>query len=169
MQECGLAFEAVVLWGDRAMEWHPIGVTAVFLLRYCRAHLDSLNLSRDVENVRELYTTFSPFVPAATFFHLLNTARRYNATDARDKIFALLSHPTVNSISPWWAAPHNASAFETYRELVTQFLPRPDDKFLIRRIAQKQQESSAEAANRTGPLLKADYSRTFEEVYLNLA
>ena len=169
MQECGLAFEAVVLWGDRAMDWNPIGVAAVFLLRYCRVHLDGLNLSRDVENVRDLYTTFSPFVPAATFFHLLNTARRYNATDARDKVFALLSHPTANTISPWYAAPHNASAFEPYIELVTHFLPRPDDKFLIRRLTQKQQVSSTEAANRPGPLLKADYSRTVEEVYLNLA
>lgn len=169
MQECGLASEAAVLWGDRVMDWNPIGVTAVFLLRYCRALLDSLNLSRDVENVRDLYTTFSPFVPGATFFRLLNTARRYNATDARDKVFALLSHPTANNISPWYAAPRNASAFETYRELVTQFLPRPDDKFLIRRLAQKLQELSTEAANRPGPFLKADYSRNFEEVYLNLA
>ena len=169
MQECGLASQAVVLWGDSTIDWNPIGVTAVFLLRYCRAHLNSLNLSRDVENVRDIYTTFSPFVPGATFFHLLNTARRYNASDARDKVFALLSHPTANGVSPWWAAPHNASAFETCRELVTQFLPRPDDKFLIRRFAQKQQKSSAEAANRPGPFLKADYSRTSDEVYRDLA
>ena len=169
MQECGLASEAVVIWGDRAMDCNPIGMTASFLLRYCRAHLDGLNLSRDVENVRDIYTTFSSFVPGATFFHLLNTARRYNASDARDKVFALLSHPTANHVSPWWAAPHNASAFETYRELVTQFLSRPDDKFLIKRLAQKQQKSSADVVNRPGPFLKADYSKTFEEVYLDLA
>ncbi|KAM0804980.1 heterokaryon incompatibility protein-domain-containing protein [Usnea florida] len=169
MQECGLASQAVVLWGDRVMDWNPIGVTAVFLLRYCRAHLDSLNLSRDVENVRDIYTTFSPFVPGATFFHLLNTARRYKASDARDKVFALLSHPTANGVSPWWAAPHNASAFEAYRELLTQFLPRPDEKFLISMLTQKQQKSSAKAANRPEPFLKADYSRTLEEVYLDLA
>ena len=169
MQECGLAVEAVVLWGDRAMDWNQIGVAAVFLLRDCRVHLDSLSLSREIETVRDLYTTFSPFVPGATFFHLLNTARRYNTTDARDRVFALLSHPTANTIGPWWAAPHNASAFEPYRELVTHFLPRPDDKFLIRSIARKQQVSSTEAANRPGPFMEADYSRTFEEVYLNLA
>lgn len=169
MQECGLASQAVVLWGDRALDWNQIAVTAIFLLRYCRAHLDSLNLSRDVENVRDIYTTFSPFVPGATFFHLLNRVRRYRTSDARDKIFALLSHPTANGVSPWWAAPHNASAFETYRELITQFLPRSDDKFLIKTLAQKQPKSSAAAKNRPGPFLKADYSRTVEEVYLDLA
>ena len=100
MQECGLAFGAFVIWGDCTMDWNPIGVAAIFLLRYCRVHLDRLNLSRDVENVRDLYTTFSPFVPGASFFHLLNTARRYNAKDATDKVFALLSHPTANDIGP---------------------------------------------------------------------
>ena len=167
MQHCGLASEAVVLWDDCVMHWNPIGVAAVFLLRYCRVHLNSLSLFRDVENVRDLYITFSPFVPGATFFHLLNTARRYNATDARDKVFALVSHPTATTIS--YAAPHNASAFEPYIELVTHFLPRPEDKYLIRKLAQKRHVSSTETANRPEPLLKADYSKTFEEVYRNLA
>lgn len=97
MQECGLAFEAVVLWGDRAMDWNPIGVTAVSLLRYCRAHLDSLNLPRDVEIMRDLYTTFSPSVPGATFLRLLNTARRYNMSDARDKVLLYCHIPRLTT------------------------------------------------------------------------
>lgn len=159
MQECGVAFSTAVLWGDHVMEWNPIGVAAVFLLRYCRAHLAMLNLSRDVENVRDLYTTFSPFVPGATFFHLLNKARRYNATDPRDKVFALLSHPTANTISIRNAAPRNASAFEPYTGLVTHLLPRLDDKFLIKILAEKLQISSTEAANRPEPFLKADIAK----------
>lgn len=168
MQECGLASESVVLWGDLAMRWNPIGVAALFLLRHCKALLNSLNLSSDVENVRDLYTTFSPFVPMTTFFHILNIARRYKATDPRDKVFALLSHPTAHTISPLNAAPHNASAFEPYRDLAMHFLPSFHDKFLVERLAERRQMSSNDAANLPEPL-EADYSKTVEEVYLNLA
>lgn len=169
IQECGLAYEAFVVWGHLTIFWNRIGVAALFLLRHFRAHLNSLNLSPDVEKVRDLYTTFSPFVPRTTFFHVLNTTRRYKATDARDKVFALLSHPTACTISIVSAAPPNASAFELYRELATQFLPSVHDKWLVKHMAQQRQGSSTKSASSQQPLMKADYSKTTEEIYLGLA
>ena len=123
MQECGLASRSGVLWGDQIIDWNPIGVAALFLLGRCKALLKSLNLASDVKNVLDLYMTFSPFVPMATFFHVLNTARQFKATDPRDKVFALLSHPTAHTLGRIGAVPHNASAFESYRGLVMHFLP----------------------------------------------
>lgn len=80
-----------VLWSpfvfsNLAISWNQIGVAAVFLSRHCRAYLNSLSLSQDVEKVRDLYVIFSPFMPRATFFMYLDTARRCNATDVKDKV-----------------------------------------------------------------------------------
>ena len=42
VQEVGLVFDAAVLWGGLAIEWAPIGLIAMFLVRYCKALLRKL-------------------------------------------------------------------------------------------------------------------------------
>ena len=168
MQECGLASQPFVFWGDSIMEWNPIGATAIFLHRYCKAHLNSLNLASDVKHVRDLYLIFSPFVPMATFSHILHMARRSQATDPRDKVFALLSHPTAHA-EDYITTPANPRAFESYRNLVTPFLPDFKDMYVVGIPNQRTQVSSIGAPGLSRPLLKADYMKTTAEVYLELA
>ena len=168
MQECGLAAESFLFWGDCLMEWNPVGVTALFLHRYCKAHLNSLNLASDVEHVRDLYLIFSPFVPTATFPHILHMARRSQARDPRDKVFALLSHPTAHA-SNYITTPANPRAFELYSKLVTPFLPDFKDMYIVGIQAQGTQVSAIGAPGSSTPLLKADYMKTATEVYLELA
>ena len=67
----GKVFSSPFVFSNLAISWNQIGVAAVFLFWHCRAYLNGLNLSQDLEKVRDLYVIFSPFVPRATFFHVL--------------------------------------------------------------------------------------------------
>jgi hypothetical protein len=42
VQEVGLAADAVLLWGGLGIAWTPVGLTTMFLVRYCRALLRKL-------------------------------------------------------------------------------------------------------------------------------
>nr|PNR39136.1 hypothetical protein PHYPA_019414 [Physcomitrium patens] len=85
LQKVGLASCAVVRWSDLDIEWHPIDIITMFLMRHCRALLERLDLSTEVNKVYHLHTAYSPFVPQATLLHILDKARRLEATDSRDK------------------------------------------------------------------------------------
>jgi len=168
LQEVGLASEAVVLWGGLTIEWNPIGLTAMFLKRYCRALLDKLELTRDVEHVYHAYTAFSPFIPMATFFHLINNVRRFSATNLRDKVFALLSHPTAHTIS-MTNISLNWHAFKPAVPMALQLLPSYHDQFAVKTIAESRAESYTPPNELPPPLLQVDYHKTVDEVYLELA
>jgi hypothetical protein len=85
VQEVGLASDAAVLWGGLAIGWAPIGITAMFLVRYGKALLRKLGLATKIERVFHIYTAFSPFTPKATFFHVINNVRQCDATDPETK------------------------------------------------------------------------------------
>lgn len=168
LQEVGLASDAVVLWGGFAIEWNPIGLTAMFLKRHCRSLLNKLELTREMDRVYHAYTTFSPFTPMATFLHLINNVRRFSATDPRDKVFALLSHPTAHTIS-MTEISLNWYAFKPAVSMAFRLLPSYDEQFLVKTLAEKRAKSYTPPSELPPPLLQADYHKTVDEVYLDLA
>jgi len=168
VQEVGLAADAAILWGGLAIEWAPIGLATMFLVRHCKALLRKLGLIDEVERVFHIYTAFSPFVPRASFFHILNNIRRCDATDPRDKIFALLSHPTAHTIS-MTTVSLNWNAYKSALPMAFRLLPSHDDQFIVKTLAEERAESYTPPSELPPPLLKADYSKTAEEIYLDLA
>jgi hypothetical protein len=168
VQEVGLAADAAIVWGGLAIEWAPIGLATMFLVRHCKALLRKLGLLAEVERVFHIYTAFSPFIPRASFFHILNNIRRCDATDPRDKIFALLSHPTAHTIS-MSTVSLNWNAYKSAMPLAFRLLPSYHDQHLVKTLAEKRAESYTPPSELPPPLLKADYSKNVEEIYLDLA
>ncbi|OAG08763.1 HET-domain-containing protein [Paraphaeosphaeria sporulosa] len=168
LQEVGLASDAAVLWGNLATEWNGIGLTAMFLRRHCRALLDRLDLMREMEQVYHIYTAFSPLTPMATFLHLINNVRRFSATDPRDKVFALLSHPTAHTIS-MTDISFNWHAIKNALPIAVQLLPSLSDQFLVKKLAEKSAKSYSPPSELPPPLIQADYHKTVDQVYLDLA
>ncbi|KAI4249125.1 MAG: hypothetical protein L6R42_009060 [Xanthoria sp. 1 TBL-2021] len=171
LQEAGLATWTTITWGGQALDWNAIGLTALFLVRHAKAMLDTLGLTDAVQKVYHFYTAFSPFAPLDTFLHLLNKSRRLKATDPRDKIFAFLSHPTASTISVSGHVPKNLDAYESYIDLVIQLLPSIQDQYVVKRIQERQadRKSTASDTQKFVPLIKADYSKTVQEVYRHFA
>ncbi|KAH7061687.1 heterokaryon incompatibility protein-domain-containing protein [Paraphoma chrysanthemicola] len=168
LQEVGLASEAVLLWGDTTQDWHYVGITCMFLLHYCKPLLVRLGFAEGFEGIRNLYMAFSPFAPGATFFHLLNNARPFKATNARDKIFGLLSHPTSRTISmaPWRIK--NWKTYDRHRGLATRFLSNSHDIFFIE-LDEESHKKTYEDEELPPPLIEADYNRSVEDIYRDLA
>lgn len=170
LQEVGLAPEAVVLWGDHAIGWHPVGLTAMFLRRHCKALLAKLGLATEIERVFHIYTCFSPFIPMATFLHVINNIRRFDTTNSRDKVFALLSHPTAHTIS-FPTISLNWEAFRPALPMAYRLLSSFHDQFLVRTLAEKRATSftpSSELSELPPPLLQANYYKSTDEVYRDL-
>jgi hypothetical protein len=165
LQEVGLAADAVVHWGNLAMEWNPVGLTAMFLRK---ALLRKLGLTTKIERVYHIYTAFSPFIPMTTFIHIINNVRRFKATDPRDKVFALLSHPTAHTIS-MTTISLNWDAFKPALPMAFHFLPSFQEQFLVKTIAEERATSYTPPSELPPPLLQADYNKTVDEVYRDLA
>ncbi|KAJ9669826.1 hypothetical protein H2201_000212 [Coniosporium apollinis] len=168
LQEVGLAPDAVALWGGLAIEWNPIGLTAMFLQRHCKALLGKLGLRTEIERVFHIYTAFSLFITRATFFHVINNARQFNATDPRDKVFALLSHPTAHTTS-MTTISLNWNGFKPALPMAFRLLPSFHDQFFVKTLAEERTTSYTPPSELPPPLLQADYYKTTEKIYRNLA
>lgn len=167
MQEIGLASNAVVSWGNNSIDWSIIGLSTMFFMRHCRAHFDKLALSADVERLYHLYTAFSRFTPMATFLHVISNARRYKATDPRDKIFAMLSHPTAHTISITGISL-NWAGYQRVLPLAIEFLPSIHDQRAVKVHAERSDKPQSPPKQLPPPLLQADYSKKTEEVYRDM-
>lgn len=167
LQEVGLATNAILFWGNSSIEWSVIGLSTMFFKRHCRAHFDKLALSADVERLYHLYTTFSPFTPLATFLHVINNVRRYNATDPRDKVFAMLSHPTAHTISITKESL-NWAGYQRVLPLAIEFLPNFHDQWAVKSIAERRDKSQSPLKQLPLSLIEVDYSKTTEEVYRDM-
>ncbi len=141
----------------------------MFLMRYARLLLDDLGLTIAVEKIYHIYTAFSPFTPRVTFFHLLCNIRRFEASNKRDKVFALLSHPTAGTISWRPVLPKNTNAFRPFIELAMHCLPNLIDQHLLRTLLERKTTQADANTERLEPLLKADYGSEVFDVYRNVA
>ncbi|RYP33979.1 hypothetical protein DL767_004500 [Monosporascus sp. MG133] len=168
LQEVGLAAYAVVLWGDHAMEWHSIGLAAMFLKRYCKPLLLRLGLATEIENVFHVYTLFSPFTPLATFIHVIHNVRRFNATMPQDKLYALLSHPTARTVG-MPSDSTNWGAYKPASQLAYHLLPSHHEQFRVRTIIEERATWYQPPDALPPPLWQADYSKSVAEVYRDVA
>ena len=168
LQEVGLAANVAVLWGGLASEWHPIGLTAMFLKRYCQSLLFRLGLTAEVEQVFHAYTTFSPLTPLATFIHVIHNVRRFGATKPQDKVYALLSHPTAHTIGITKYST-NWSAYKPAVPLAYHLLPTHMEQFMVQSIAEERATSRQLPVALPPPLWQADYSKSVAEVYRDVA
>jgi hypothetical protein len=98
-QEVGLAPRSIVLWGSFSLDddktplnWEDVGLSCMYMLRFWKHILHVLDMTQDVKRANEMYMTFSDDVKFRNYIHLLDNTRSYEATDPRDKVYALFAH-----------------------------------------------------------------------------
>jgi hypothetical protein len=169
LQEFGLASKAVVHWGDYAFPWNLVGLLAMFLREHCRTLYIKLGLFTDLARLTDVYLIFSPFRTFQTFLHVINAARRFQAGNPSDKVFALFSHPTAHTISRLSTWP-NWNAYESIAVIARALTLDVRAKSIISRYIERQGQSKPPISEMLLPaLIQADYSKTTLEVYLQLA
>lgn len=133
--------------------------------------LDASALTDAVQNLCHMYTAFSPFGPMDTFLHLLNKSRRLKSSDPRDKVFAFLSHPTACTMSISGHIPRNMDSHKDYIDIAIQLLPSIQNRYLARLLQEKAEERKAISVDerKLVPLIEADYHKTVQEVYQDVA
>ncbi|KIJ18117.1 hypothetical protein PAXINDRAFT_167394, partial [Paxillus involutus ATCC 200175] len=93
-------------------------------MRWFKEHLVPLDVKHAVDRVWHLYMMFSPEVNFRNFTHLVDNARPFQATDPRDKIYALLEHqhahlPSGESIVE---PDYRKTTLEVYREATMKLI-----------------------------------------------
>ncbi|KIJ63509.1 hypothetical protein HYDPIDRAFT_112934 [Hydnomerulius pinastri MD-312] len=124
IQEHGLAKTAVAMFGDEVILFHYIGTAALILRRCFKEHLVPLELKQTVDMVWHLYLMFSPEVKFRNFAHLIDNTRPFQATDPRDKIYALLEHEHARSQSGEAIVEpdYRKTTLEVYREAAVKLI-----------------------------------------------
>lgn len=98
----------------------------------------------------------------------MNNIRRCEATDPREKVFALLSHPTAHTISPTTISL-NWNAYKAALPMAFRLRPSYEDQFLVKSLAEKRATSYTPPDELPQPLLKADYNKNVRDLYRDLA
>jgi hypothetical protein len=96
LQEVGLAKRSTAYWGRATTNFYHITLAAMIVLRYPWSSLKPRDLIRSVQRVVDVYRVYNPSSGLPQQLHyILQIARQNLAGDARDKVYALLSHPAA--------------------------------------------------------------------------
>lgn len=123
IQEVGLAPEATVMCGELEINWNLLVRASRFLRHWhLGERLDSLAGIGHIGDINRVYKGRSY---EATFIYILDQAREQNSSDPRDKVFALLGHPSAKRKSGNGTivqADYSKTTAEVYQELAVELM-----------------------------------------------
>jgi len=121
MQEVGLAPEATVMCGELEINWNLLVKASRFLVLWpFGVRLEFLGGVGCIGNINRIYERHSY---EATFISILDRGREQNSSDPRDKVFALLGHPSAKRRSRNGTivqADYSKTTAEVYQELAVE-------------------------------------------------
>lgn len=123
LQEVGLSKKAMVVCGREQIEWSKIVFANAFINAQSSALRNTLSLQSSW--IRRMTNKFWHDHNAG-FLRLLHLTRTHMASDARDKVFALLSHPCASRIHI--DIDYTAPISKTYRDIAVALLRDPHTK-----------------------------------------
>ena len=105
LQEIALAQDVIVVWGECTILWRNVGLAIEAIQEVGRWEMRDMRNSFKTHNLHNAFfmwhisTLYQRSLPQAyaesiPFIYLLSVARSFEATDPRDKIYALLGLPT---------------------------------------------------------------------------
>jgi hypothetical protein len=149
VQETGLARHGIAMYGDYHFEWQSL-MTVLGWLSYPGSRLYQLHRLSGW-TAHQIWVSFDPktrnqtnHFPAYNFLDLLShAAYRYKATDARDYIFSLLSHPSsrLQSLelqSPLIQPDYTTSVGSVFIQFAIAWLERSSQAYLLACVNHKQ-------------------------------
>ena len=123
IQEVGLAPEATVMCGELEINWNLLVEASKFLSSWLLGErLDFLDGLGYISNISRVYERRSY---KTTFIYILDKAREQNSSDPRDKVFALLGHPSAKRKSGNGTivqADYSKTTAEVYQELAVELM-----------------------------------------------
>lgn len=126
LQEVGMASKVTVLCGSQFIDWNYIGTVAMFFKKKEKLLLEHLNRAAAASKVFHLFMTFQKDYEAIRnkFLYVLDNARPYQATDPRDKVYALLAHGTAQTGrgKPFIEPDYSKSLITVYRDLALRMI-----------------------------------------------
>ena len=123
IQEVGLAPEATVMCGEQEINWNLLVKASryleLWLLKERLSFLDGVSYIGDISRIygRRSYKR--------TFIYILDRGREQNSSDPRDKVFALLGHPSAKRKSGNGTivqADYSKATAEVYQELAVELM-----------------------------------------------
>ena len=96
IQEVGLTYRPIALWGRSTINFNKIGLFSLSCLKDYRAILESPDQVQDIERAANVYQMYLPQPGPKRLHYILEEARSYRAGDPRDKVYAFMSHPSAH-------------------------------------------------------------------------
>jgi hypothetical protein len=128
IQEMGLAAHARLFWGscDLWLEWTEVATFCKFMDDNGASVINHLQLKSWVANhINLVWATDSAGKAIPTFVEVLHWARVNRATDARDCVYALLSHPSARIDGTLLIEPnYTATTAQVYTEVALNVIER---------------------------------------------
>jgi hypothetical protein len=127
MQEIGLVADAVFMCKDRSITWEHL-FTAYSFFEKERWRKDLLKYFFEPNRVTCLHNWRSA-TKEQSFLHLLTTIDARATTDPRDRVFALLSHPSATLVETYGQttgtlieADYNKSVQDIYKNVAERLI-----------------------------------------------
>lgn len=128
IQEVGLARHARMYWGnhDVWVDWTEVAIFCRFMDDNGASIVNHLGLKSWVANhINLVWSTDAEGKPVYTFVEVLHWARVHRATDPRDYIYSLLSHPSATADGTLLAQPnYSISTGQAYTDLALNVIQR---------------------------------------------
>ena len=136
IQEVAMASEAVIVWGTETLDWETFRLGLSHGMKSDLFHLKTLGLSTEIafrrfEALASVIEPESNLTPVARLLQFLGKFRDWKASDARDKVFALLGL-VENDLSQYEIAPdYQLSTEQTFVNTARNILKYTSDLRLL--------------------------------------
>lgn len=139
-QEIGVAKEALLVCGETAMDWSlfDLGYTLTVLTGEARQYLDKDVVGNGMGRLvilRRILAGRDDLTPREqkllTLPVLLNTFRKHKATDARDKIFALLGFTSTDLDAVNLRPDYHSSVEDVYKAAARALMKSSQDLYIL--------------------------------------
>lgn len=127
LQEVVLSSSAVMMWGDTEISWELIGIASK-RIQDDHQLWNAVDERTGIGNAYLMHSLRNPTHAAYSFRVLLQRSRRFEATEPKDRIFAVLGLPTVESAPDkgllFLEPDYTLSVFQLYLKVARRVIER---------------------------------------------
>jgi len=132
IQEVTAAKEVIVFWGDAEISWQRVGVAATWMQKQLTKSDFGEYQEFESSNVYKAHVLYdTTYLQEQDFLDLLGQLREFLATDAKDKVFAILGLQPFQRLPRPIQPDYSKSKLEVYRSVVETSLSTHQDLSIL--------------------------------------
>ncbi|KAF2838755.1 hypothetical protein M501DRAFT_992705 [Patellaria atrata CBS 101060] len=132
IRQIGVASSAEIMCGDYAVDWRELVISASWIIR--KAPQLEAKYQLRLDNIVQLSQGFRVEPDDITFLDVLQRSRHYNSFDPRDKVFALLDHPSASTPPGQIQPDYTKPVLEIYWEVAVKLLAQTKSLALLSHV-----------------------------------